>query len=144
MIEYKEHRIICIIQSDEANKAWVEFSQLVMDNPQFQINRDAFDSVLNNILATRVNDVEAMDEAIAQIHKGATQPLSEDAVNWIVDAIDNIAVAIKRAIPVLSETQKGLVTKCELVNRTRRNFTLNVTILEPVKTKENWEVTHFI
>lgn len=143
MTEYKEHQIICIVQSDEANKAWVEFSQLVMDNPELQIKREAFDLVLNKILATRTFEVDAMDEAVSAIQKGAVKPMTEETVNWFVDLVDNIAAALKRAIPVLSSSRPGIVTKCELVDHNKRNFTLNVTILEPIVYKETLTVIHF-
>lgn len=142
MTAYNEHHILCIVQSDEANKAWAEFSQLVMDNPEFQINRQAFDDVLNLILATRVNDVAAMDEAREQIQKAASKPLSEEAINWFIDAIDDIAAALKKAIPFLTPSCPGLITKCALLNHSNRNFVMKVTILEPLP-KENWTVTHF-
>lgn len=143
MIDYKEHRIICIIQSDEANKAWAEFSQLVMNNPEFQINREAFLEVLNKILATRTYEVDAMDDAREQIRKALNTPLTDEAINWFIDAIDNIAAALKRSVPVLTPTQAGVVVKCELLDHNKRNFVMNVTILEPITYKENVTVIHF-
>lgn len=144
MTAYNEHHILCIVQSDELSKTWAEFSQLVMDNPEFQINREAFDNILNLILSTRVHTVTAMDEAVEQIQKAATTPLSEATVHWFIDVIDDLAVAIMKAIPCLTPANPGLVAKCALINHSRRNFTLNVTILEPLpETKENWTVTHF-
>lgn len=143
MTEYKEHRILCIVQSDEANKAWAEFSQLVMDNPELQIKREAFDLVLNKILATRTFEVDAMDEAVSAIQKAAIKPMSEETVNWFVELVDDIAAALINAIPVLSSSRSGIVTKCELVSHARRNFVLNVTILEPFEYGETITVIHF-
>lgn len=143
MTEYQYHNIICIVQSDEANKAWAEFSQLVMENPELQIKREVFDLVLNKILATRTFEVDAMDEAVNAIQKAASRPLTEEAVNWFIDSVDNIAAALKRAIPTLTPGQTGHVVKCVLVEHSKRNFVLNVTILEPITYKEPLTVIHF-
>jgi len=137
------HNIICIVQSDEASKAWAEFSQLVMENPELQIKRDVFEFVLNKILATRTFEVDAMDEAVNAIQKAASSPLTEEAVSWFIDSVDQIAVALKRAIPTLAPGIKGHVVKCVLMDHNKRNFTLNVTILEPSTNKEPFTVIHF-
>lgn len=143
MTEYEEHRIICIIQSDEANKAWAEFSQLVMNNPELVVNKYAFNNVLNMVLESRIRMPEAIDDAKKHLRDAASKPLTEEAVNWFIDAVDDIAAALKRAIPVLSSSRPGIVTKCELVDHNKRNFVMNVTILEPIVYKENLTVIHF-
>jgi hypothetical protein len=143
MTTYIEHKVICIVQSDEANKAWAEFSQLVMDNPELQINRDGFNEVLNKILATRTHDDGAMDEAVKLIHKSAIRPMTEETVDWLIQLMDDIAVALKRAIPVLTPGNPGVVSKCELMSHTKRNFVLNVTIIESINPEGDWTVIHF-
>jgi len=143
MIESNYHNIICIVQSDEANKAWAEFSQLVMENPEFQIKRDVFEFVLNKILATRTFEVDAMDEAVNAIQKAASKPLTEEAVNWFIDSVDNIAAALKRAVPTLAPGRAGHVVKCVLIEHNKRNFVMDVTIYEPTTYKEPLTVIHF-
>lgn len=143
MTEYKEHQIICIVQSDEANKAWAEFSQLVMNNPELMVNKYAFNNVLNAVLESRIRMPEAIDDAKKHLRDAVTETLTDEAVNWFINSVDDIAAALKCAIPVLSSSRPGIVTKCELVDHNKRNFTLNVTILEPIVYKETLTVIHF-
>ncbi|ANH51809.1 hypothetical protein RAY_28 [Erwinia phage vB_EamM_RAY] len=136
MTLYKEHVVLCIVQSDAATEAWAELSQLVFDNPTLMFDQEDFTRLLNLALA------DDRDEMIKYIRTALTVDLNIELINWLTDSMLDIAYALRKSLPVLTPTQPGVVAKCEYLSHCRRNVVLKATILEPLP-KEHLTVIHF-